>query len=746
MISGGWSAFSRGRGQRGQKQEGGRGRGRRGDRGRRGFESSRGSSSSRGRGRGGRSGLSDQEQTEILTTRLSTMHISSEGTDDLILPTTSGAQIGLAMLVLQRDDLGTLQSPLQIRMFLQSCLLNLSNHHSVDTSGVLLGLASERGLSKLRHIMVQPVSVKSSNGTTSLTVTFQAVILPLIGLLTRQSMCQTTLTRESNLIYGLVQELCRQFLELRVLPLMNRLLDQTLAQTSSSTPSILSSFSQQNLSPYQSHQQNQHQQDSFQSMAPLHCALLAIVRLMYQLVMRFPESITETAPPARTLAGLVDRCRQQSEAKNAKQVFLNSTLDTEMKRLSKIIQVKISGPSEPQEQPLRTKVSSLPSQSADGPGSLALHGPRNDNDHSMIKKIDILPTRDEVLCRTGPFLPINDYKEPSTHFLPRGWSRHLDVHFRLYRQDMMEPLCAGIQAFTDLLEKTDKHADKDLVDPKQLRRRIKDNVNLHVYSNVKFLDVSFKGFQAGLTKISFSQPTKAQGLNRNDRREFWERSRNQLMQGGLVCFVRRAKIQVGGVYRNHQVAMAVIEEQNIQELSKFEHVAHIHVSLSDPGSYTALFAPLQSSSNSERWFMIECPGTFFESFRPVLKALQVCQPSVLPFGKYIAPTEKEIAQSAQSSTGVAIDPPLYASTPGFEFDLSVLLENGGTLWLNVRDPHSVGRAVRVLRERSSLDNTQALALVQTLGREIALISGYVFSTCNYVNALCAGKIGSHTWH
>jgi hypothetical protein len=201
-------------------------------------------------------------------------------------------------------------------------------------------------------------------------------------------------------------------------------------------------------------------------MAPLHCTLLAIVRLIYQLVMRFPESITKTASVTKTLDGLVDRCRQQSKTGNAKQVFLSSTLDTEMNRLSTSIQDNISELRGLREQPLQIKLSSLPSQLTDGPGALALHGPRNDNDHSMINRIDILPTRDEVLCKTNPFLPINDYKESSTQFLPRGWSRHLDVHFRLYRQDMMNPLCAGIQAFIHLLQSTDRRADQDFVDPK----------------------------------------------------------------------------------------------------------------------------------------------------------------------------------------------------------------------------------------------------------------------------------------
>ncbi|OAQ27892.1 hypothetical protein K457DRAFT_20894 [Linnemannia elongata AG-77] len=61
--------------------------------------------------------------------------------------------------------------------------------------------------------------------------------------------------------------------------------------------------------------------------------------------------------------------------------------------------------------------------------------------------------------------------------------------------------------------------------------------------------------------------------------------------------------------------------------------------------------------------------------------------------------------------------------PGFVFELLVPLENGGPCVLDVSGPQSVGRAVTVLRQQSSVDNTQAIALVENLEREIALING-----------------------
>ncbi|KAF9140837.1 hypothetical protein BGX30_005908 [Mortierella sp. GBA39] len=289
---------------------------------------------------------------------------------------------------------------------------------------------------------------------------------------------------------------------------------------------------------------------------------------------------------------------------------------------------------------------------------------------------------------------------------------------------MVEPLRVGIQAFVDLLERTDERSDQDFVDPNVFRKLIKDNISLNVYKNVKFLDVTTSGFQVGLTRISFDQPSKVQGLNHDDRKEFWERSRGRLVHGALVCFVRRSKGQFGGDCRRHQAVVAVIQQRGGDELFESEQTAYIEVSLSESASYSMVFEPAQPySPDDEQWFMTECPGSFFEGHRTTLRALRDSRPSVLPFGKYIALKDEDISRPRRASALGAIDPPVYTTMPGFKFDLSVLLEKGGRCALDVRDPQSVDQAVALLRERSSLDNTQALALVETLGREIALISG-----------------------
>ncbi len=74
----------------------------------------------------------------------------------------------------------------------------------------------------------------------------------------------------------------------------------------------------------------------------------------------------------------------------------------------------------------------------DGPGHLSKRGARHDNDFVRIKDIQILPTTDEVLSLRPPYVP---FKDPNTtHFLTKGFSRHIDCLFRQFRADNIEML------------------------------------------------------------------------------------------------------------------------------------------------------------------------------------------------------------------------------------------------------------------------------------------------------------------
>jgi hypothetical protein len=70
------------------------------------------------------------------------------------------------------------------------------------------------------------------------------------------------------------------------------------------------------------------------------------------------------------------------------------------------------------------------------PGNLRDGGPRHDNDFTDIRDIRIAPTHQELLCPIGPYLPV--FLPMAPHHLPsNSMQRHLDIQFRLLREDMM---------------------------------------------------------------------------------------------------------------------------------------------------------------------------------------------------------------------------------------------------------------------------------------------------------------------
>jgi hypothetical protein len=69
------------------------------------------------------------------------------------------------------------------------------------------------------------------------------------------------------------------------------------------------------------------------------------------------------------------------------------------------------------------------------PGTLRDGGARHDNDLTDIRDIRIAPTHQELLCPLPPYLPV--FLPTAPHHLPESsMQRHLDIQFRLLREEM----------------------------------------------------------------------------------------------------------------------------------------------------------------------------------------------------------------------------------------------------------------------------------------------------------------------
>ncbi|KAF9349803.1 hypothetical protein BGX26_011932 [Mortierella sp. AD094] len=694
-----------GRGGGGQSDRGGGRGGGQGDRGGRG--------GGQGRGRGG---ISVEQKAQITAaTRPTTIQVASDGTDDLIVASSAGDNIrGFARMVLTKESFSDFTSR-QIREFVNSCLLNLSNHHSVDTSGLLPALASPSGHARLRDILVMPMGIDAAMDKSH--ISFQFVALPLVGVLTREAVCMSTMGNESNVIYATVYTYRQTFIEEGIIPCVQELLSRgSLADNSPGAAKI------------------QGEDEYLCVVTSLSCALLAIVRLVYQIVTRIRDARTDLADTVKTLAAQVQTCAKISIGTERDQ-FINGIMVKEVNRLQRIVsdaEDAIIPVMEMAAADRAVKSANIPimrhlRNSFDPPGTLSADGPRHDNDFSEIPDINILPTQQEITCTRPPFLPSNRVPD-APHFLNPGWKRQVDTHFRLYREDMMDPLRRSITSFLAALEHTPIGEESRLLANKELRKVLDNNVNLNVYGNVQVFGMTMDKNTGGNIEIGFSQPPQILGAAEERRTverrtEFWKRSKNRLMHGGLICLISRAEGLLNGErdasMPNFQLILAVIAQRDTEELAKNDMEARISITLADPLQYLLLLNSA-SKTSSKHWFLVESPGAYFGSYRPILKALQLSIPASLPFGKYLAPTQEEQAEIRNIRN--VVDLPIYARAPTFMYDLSVLLK-GRTCKLDVNNTDSVEQAVRTLQDNSTLDHTQAIALVDTLCREVALING-----------------------
>lgn len=360
----------------------------------------------------------------------------------------------------------------------------------------------------------------------------------------------------------------------------------------------------------------------------------------------------------------------------------------------------------------------------DPPGLLSANGPRHDNDHAQIKETHIVPTQAELTCERPPFLPSNDVPG-APHHLPPGWSRLLDTHFRLNREDMIDQLRQGIVLFLEALHKTTPGQRGHLFTRNRLRQLVGQDVSVNSYGCIELLGINVDGQRRGSVRVSFDQPPQIKGRPPKKRKIFWEQSRRRLIQNGLVCFIYPSEGQdnVGVQDCNSgelRLSLGVVHTKDVDELARDSNKALVHVTMIDNTDYFQLVRAVKKGVIFPKdIFMVESLGGYFESYRPILRALQMLDPAAMPFGKYLAPIEEH----PTSGSVTLVTPPLYAVAPGFEFDLSVLLDRRVRCRLDVKDPLSRQRAVVNLRAYSKSDDTQSQALVNSLCREVALISG-----------------------
>jgi hypothetical protein len=239
----------------------------------------------------------------------------------------------------------------------------------------------------------------------------------------------------------------------------------------------------------------------------------------------------------------------------------------------------------------------------------------------------------------------------------------------------------------------------------------------NVYTGVQFRSLvpDWRGISSSI--IIDTPPGRARSNNAATRASFWEgMSGKRLIQGGLIALIWQSGKDVA-------VHLGVIVS-NAKDLT--EHARRdpdsikLRIVFFDTKLELRILQELRNpqSSGENLKLLIESP-IMFEAIRPFLEALQI-EPERVPFSRYLVHRPPGFFKTC------TIDPPRYATMPGFEFNLSCLFPDDaevGDLTLSVADPQSVAHARAELRRNSRLDPSQADAVMDALTRELALIQG-----------------------
>ncbi|RYP08153.1 hypothetical protein DL764_002060 [Monosporascus ibericus] len=341
------------------------------------------------------------------------------------------------------------------------------------------------------------------------------------------------------------------------------------------------------------------------------------------------------------------------------------------------------------------------------PRDIVMPGERHDNDKADIAKINVFPTRAEIMSDAREFLPSTDPDQP--HFLTSKLERHIDTHFRLLRHDTFGKLKDALGGLM-----------KNIIsDPNQLTNpRLEfGDTRTYTYSNafVSYLMLNSRG---GLqARISFLQPYSIRRGSTVDRRKWWEESR-RLDEGVLLSFMWIQDSTVQHIF--FTVAERSTETRNDDNLTHNDNMATVTIKLATQDQ-PAVEALLDLSCQKIRGVLLEFPHVLPATFVPVLENLQNMQRlSRLPFREWILPDRVD------GPPGVKLDvpPPLYARHAGFAFPLASILSPGAsTMSLHPSSSGNDPFLVAELEAKTELDHGQCVALVAALTREFAFIQG-----------------------
>ncbi|KAI9445914.1 hypothetical protein H4582DRAFT_1804702, partial [Lactarius indigo] len=363
-------------------------------------------------------------------------------------------------------------------------------------------------------------------------------------------------------------------------------------------------------------------------------------------------------------------------------------------------------------------------QTYDPPGTLRGGEPRHDNDFTDIRNIRIAPTNDELLCPLPPYLPV--FLPSAPHHLPENsMERHLDIQFRLLREEMISSFrqsvgevkrdvemmwaqrtCPKTQRSHTLLEKL------LLSKGGAYKTSGLNSVFFQLYTGACFapLRAERRNFTVGL--VLDSPPGAPRDENETARVEYWEHSK-RLQQGSLVAL---ALISPG----RFQVFLGTIvsDGTDIAKSAKANaETIQLRVSFFDAEIEPMALRRRQISIDKSTFAVLIDNNVMYEALHPFLQTLKAVEPTSVPFN--------ELISYSGNLAPMQVGPPRYARAPQFKYNLQCLARPGESISsVNVNNVTSVTIARQQLLRSSELDPSQVDAVIDTLTREVSLIQGF----------------------
>ena len=302
-------------------------------------------------------------------------------------------------------------------------------------------------------------------------------------------------------------------------------------------------------------------------------------------------------------------------------------------------------------------------------------GGRHDNDNTDFTVIKILPTNEELLCKTAPYLPRNTADGNIASLPPM--TQLLDTHFRLMRWDV-------VYLLKDAHESILTNSVDIAAIPKSAYRKYNE-ISLFFYTNAMIVNPCVT--KNGLSfKIGFDQIESKKKL----LKDLYERKFHNgqcyflLVNGRIIITVVSQSDQNELTSKKPTVVLTPIEEKDKLELQEIW------------------------STSSSRMVLIELPNVSLVGYVSVLQALQELEFSENAILNHI---------SYECDPDVLSRVPEYAENPNFRFDLGHLVPG---LELDLT---RLNYAIESLHAHTTLDRTQCEAFVAGLTRKLSLIKG-----------------------